>query len=484
TLGLPNNSVRILSGCGIAASIAAAFNTPLAGVIFAMEVIVKQYTLASFLPVIIAASIGALVTTTVFGPEPAFNIQIEHALTWGDVPVLIVLGLFIGAMAAGYIQMVESTITRTWSWPVWARFTAAGIATGLLGIWIPEVMGIGYDTTELIAGAQIALMGLVMIAIAKWILAGITVGLGLPVGTIAPVLMIGSAIGGIAGALMYHFQQIPVADVAFYVVLGMGAMMGATLQAPLAALTAVLELTSDTAAIMPAMFIIVIAGLASRMLFGKAGLYDAMLRANDQQMQGPSLWFNGDNIGVSSVINRQIGRLKHPCNLQSLQNTLEEKPTWLVLEDEEKNTLGVIRSNPARAALEHAYTEAFNQAYAKLQAQQEKLRAHLSSTPNTDEEMAESTENSPRGDLIPAIDTEALAAEVMQTTEIDLTQTNAFYRAADVEVGYTLTQAQQVMRTLDVEVLVARRQTRAQSARPLGVLTVPMIEQAISEREP
>lgn len=487
TLGLPNNSVRTLSGCGVAAAISAAFNTPLAGVIFALEVVIKQYTLASFLPVILASSMGALLATTVFGPEAVFNIEIHQQMSFWEVPTLLGLGLVIGAMAAGYIQIIEGTIARSWKWPVWARFTAAGVATGVVGFWVPEVLGIGYDTTDLVAAAELTLGALLVVALAKWLLASVTVGLGLPVGTIAPILMIGAMVGGTLGSLLYHLDQIPLADVAFYTVLGMGAMMGATLQAPLAALAAVLELTSDTGAILPAMITIVVSGLVSRMVFGKDALYDAMLRANDQQMPGPSLWFNGDNIGVSSIIERRVAEVTCPCNLARFEQALEDKPAWIVLRDEERNAMGVIRYAPARAA----YDQLFNQALFDAQAEAdraakedeaelpvEETAAPDDVSPETPAAHSEETDDA----ATQAADAEALAASVRENVIIDPAEISGFYRAADVEVGFTLTQAQRVMREQDVGVLVARRMLGAKQARTLGVMTAAMLEQAIVDR--
>ncbi|MBN2871891.1 MAG: chloride channel protein [Halothiobacillaceae bacterium] len=484
SLGLPNNSVRTLAGCGVAAAISAAFNTPLAGVIFALEVVIKQYTLASFLPVILASSMGALLATTVFGPETVFNIEIHHQMSVWEVPTLLGLGLVIGAMAAGYIQIVEGTIARSWKWPVWARFAAAGVATGLVGLWVPEVLGIGYDSTDLAAAAQLTLGTLLVIALTKWLLASVTVGLGLPVGTIAPVLMIGAMVGGTLGSLLYHLGQIPLADVAFYTVLGMGAMMGATLQAPLAALAAVLELTSDTGAILPAMITIVVSGLVSRMVFGKGALYDAMLRANDQQMPGPSLWFNGDNIGVSSVIERRVAEVSCPCNLGHFEQALVDKPAWIVLRDEERNTMGVIRYAPARTA----YDQLFNQALFDAQAEATRTAKEEAGETEPSVEVAqnaiqEPTDTETGADLADADEqNDALADEVRKTVRITPADLSGFYRAADVEVGYTLTQAQRVMREQDVGVLVARRMIGSKQTRSLGVMTAAMLEQAIVER--
>ncbi len=515
-LDLPNNSVRTLAGCGVAAAIAASFNTPLAAVIFALEVIVKQYTLASFIPVILASSAGALLAALFFGTNPAFDIHLTHSLALWEVPILIGLGLLVGLLATSFIQIVESTIGRTWRWPVWLRFTTGGVLVGLIALALPQVMGIGYDTITLAADAKIALGLLALIVIGKLLASGLTVGIGLPVGAIAPTLVIGAATGGTLGTLLWQYQQIPLADVAFYTVLGMGAMMGATLQAPLAALTAVLELTNDTEAILPAMITIVIASLTSRVLFGKDGIYDAILRANDMQSTAPSLWYSGDDIAIGSVIERNFREVPQHCGIEQLQGVLDEKPRWLVLRDEDRQVMGVCQAAQAQTLLEKAKDEQSKREKAKAEAEaqaaeQARLEAEAASTaeqngtnPSADETglAAEDQPERPtdRAEAEPQqgqaaastetgsdepVTTNEPGAEEEPTTEpepeiqVDLAQGGRYYPAKLTDVGVTATQALQQMKRDGVEVLVAQRVTVPPFARIHGVLTRAMLEQAI-----
>lgn len=509
SLGLPNNSIRTLAGCGVAAAIAASFNTPLAAVIFALEVIVKQYTLASFIPVILASSAGALLASLFFGSNPAFDIHLSHSLALWEVPFLIVLGLLIGLLATSFIQIVESTISRTWRWPVWLRFTTGGLLVGLLALVLPEVMGIGYDTINLAADAKIALTLLALIVVGKLVASGLTVGIGLPVGAIAPTLVVGAATGGTLGTLLWHYQQIPLSDVAFYTVLGMGAMMGATLQAPLAALTAVLELTTDTEAILPAMITIVVASLTSRVVFGKDGIYDAILRANDQQTAGPSLWYSGDDIAIGSIIERNFRELPQLCDIEELQATLAQKPRWLIIRDEHRHIIGVSQPSQAQTLLDKTLEE---------KAQEEKAREDLAQTggapTHSQEDDTKTDESESRGfdDQAAPKDQPAEPAatanesgpstaepetlevppvkenpeenppaemEPEKRFQVDLAQGGRFYSAKLVDVGVTATHALRQMKTDGVEVLVAQRVTVPPFARIHGVLTRAMLEQAI-----
>lgn len=134
-LHLPHNSTRTLVGCGAAAAIAASFNTPLAAVLFTLEVIVRQYTLASFVPVMLAASAGALLSTLVLGNNPAFAITLDHHLSWWEVPILIGLGLGLGVASAGFNSLSMQTIQRTKTWSVLQRFTVVGLLTGAIGLF-------------------------------------------------------------------------------------------------------------------------------------------------------------------------------------------------------------------------------------------------------------------------------------------------------------------------------------------------------------
>jgi len=193
-------------------------------------------------------------------------------------------------------------------------------------------------------------------------------------------------------------------------------------------------------------------------------------------------------VGVSSIIERRVAEVTCPCNLARFEQALAEKPAWLVIRDENHQALGVIRQAPARAA----FDQAFNQALFDAEAHAEQARraeeatapeaeaeapagAEAESGPETQTAEAEGAEQAAR-------EREALAQRVREETRIDPRDISGFYRAADVEVGYTLTQAQRIMRENDVEVLVARRMLGSPQARALGVMTAAMLEQAIVER--
>ena len=453
-LDLPHNSVRTLVGCGAAAAIAASFNTPLAAVIFTLELIVRQYTLATFIPIMLAASAGALFSTMFFGTNPAFDIQLMHNLALWEVPILIGMGLVIGAFAASYIHITDVSIRRTWDWPIWVRFGIIGVITGVIGLVLPQVMSISYDSVGLAASAKFALGLVALMMLAKLLLSALTFGFGLPLGPIGSTLVVGGFTGSALGMLLLNVTQIPVSDVAFYTVLGMGAMMGATLQAPLAALTAVIELTGDTGAIVPAMLTIIIASLTSRTIFHKDGIYDTVLRANAHQMRGLSLWHNANDIAISSIINRSFTETAAQCPVSYLQELKTSAPEWLVVRDDGRQPIGVISGYELNRFLATLVTH------------------------NQPEDILPEDVLSGDGQSQETSPTEVLLNEQKPTERVvDLTTELTMIPAKAVDIGLTLIEARELMRTNKVDVLIGQRTTVPPFKRTFGVLTRSSLEE-------
>jgi CIC family chloride channel protein len=265
-LHLPNNSIRTLVGCGAAAAIAASFNTPLAGVIFAMEVILMEYTITGFTPVILSAVSATIMCRLVFDTEHLFSVQAVDLESFVELPIIVLMGLFIGAIAAGFIRLTGAITKFGQKFDIWLRMTLAGVGVGLLAIISPEIMGIGYDTVDAALLGQIGIAALCLILLTKIAATALCVGFSIPAGLIGPAIFIGALAGGIVGQCVELFDS-NYSDVGLYVMLGMGAMMSATLQAPLAALLCLLELTGNQNIIFPAMLAVVSANLTARELF-------------------------------------------------------------------------------------------------------------------------------------------------------------------------------------------------------------------------
>jgi len=330
-LRLPNNSKRTLVACGVAAAIAASFNTPLAGVIFAMEVVMMEYSLVSFAPVILAAVTATTLTRAVYGSMPAFiipNMQLGSLL---ELPYVVLMGVVLGTLAALFIFLLQRFTGLVSGWPVWTRCTLAGLAVGLIAMAVPEVMGIGYGTVNQALLGNLGLFLLAGIALAKLIATAAGLGLGLPGGLIGPTLVIGAAAGGAMGIIADDWLPGDIASPAFYAMIGMGTMMGATLQAPLAALTAMLELTANPNIILPGMLALITGGLVSRELFGKESVYIELMRTRGLDYRHNPLAQTLRSIGVASIMERRLETLALEVDRETAAAALAKEPRWILV---------------------------------------------------------------------------------------------------------------------------------------------------------
>lgn len=351
-LRLPNNSLRVLVACGTAAGISASFNTPIAGVIFAMEVVMMEYTLMSFMPVILASTMGALVAQVMYGNEPAFRIPEVALGSLMNLPWIVVIGLVIGLMAGLFIHISRSQ--RLQKLPLWLRLAVVGVATGALAWWFPEIQGIGYDSVAAALNNQLTITVLLALMVAKLLMTAITVAGGVPIGIIGPVLVAGAATGALGGMLGGWLWPDKAADPGIYAMLGMAAMMGAVLQAPLAALMALLELTHTPNIMLPGMLVVVVACLTSRQLTGCEGFFISSVRYGLHPLQQP-LMQALSRVSVPAVMERQLVRTERMITPDQARRLLETNPMWLVIErsSEEKPVLALKAAELARWLLEH-----------------------------------------------------------------------------------------------------------------------------------
>jgi len=268
-----------LAACGGAAAIAAAFNTPLAGIIFVVEVLKIRYEVSRFLPVIVASVVGAVLTRVLSGHAPTFVVQPVDLRTSWELLNLVILGLVIGGLAIAFIGLSGAVAARTARWRNSRTFTLTGLAVGVLALWTPQIMGTSYDTLdELLAGKEDLALVLALVA-AKLLATAIAIGLRVPGGLIGPTLFIGGAAGSALGILFAALGPFEPASPAFYATVGMVAMMGATLRAPLAALTALLELTANPGIILPGMLAVAGAELTSRLVLDRDSVFDVLIRS-------------------------------------------------------------------------------------------------------------------------------------------------------------------------------------------------------------
>ncbi len=473
---LPNNSVRTLVACGTAAAIAGSFNTPIAGVIFAMEVVMMEYTIASFIPVILASVTSTVLTHSLLGNATAFSIPTLQLASLTEIPFIILAGLMIGCMAAAYITLVEQfSRLNQWSFPM--RGLVAGALCGICAFATPQVMGIGYDTVNSALLGNIAITTLCLLVLTKSIASAACLGLGLPLGIIGPTLFIGASFGGVLGLLGQAIAPSDVSSPGLYVMLGMAAMMGAVVQAPLAALMTVLELTANSNAILPAMLIIVVATLVTSEVFKKQSVFLTTLKTLGLEYPPSPVTMHLQRAAVASLMQRNFVRTPETITVSKAQELLERKPLWIVVEANSNEAHCLLNPSDLAAWLDELASGNEDELPGPSRGQRKRMRS-------TDEHGDESEPET----VSPAEGNNALEKADAPVTAESLEQDEALEPAlpvdiellnipgqredvANVDIRATLQEALDALNSQGVRALCVRRTSMPLIAPIMGVMT-------------
>ncbi|PWE16950.1 chloride channel protein [Marinicauda salina] len=250
-LGLPARAARIMLACGAAAAVSASFNAPVAGALFAFEVILGHYALRSIAPVAAASVTGAVLARIHFGATPAFPVPTIEPASIADFLAVVPLGLAAAGVAIPFILAANAAPrlvaeqAKKIHWPLWALPPVGGVIVGLIGAFVPEVLGVGYEATaNALAGAYGIGLLVALIAV-KLVATVITLGFRFGGGVFSPSLYLGAMVGGLFGAIVAQTLGEQASSSAFFAVVGMGAVSGAVLGAPLSTTLIVFELTAS-----------------------------------------------------------------------------------------------------------------------------------------------------------------------------------------------------------------------------------------------
>ena len=258
---MSDDRIRTLVACGAAGGIAATFNAPVAGVIFAMEVILGEFAIANFSTVVIASVTASVVARIFMGDVPAFAVP-EYTLRdpW-ELLLYILLGVLAAFVGVGFVRLLYllEDVFDGWNFPEYLKPVAGGLGVGAVGLVAPEVFGVGYDAIERVLHNQFVLSGVLILLVAKIIATSLTLGSGGSGGVFAPSLFMGAMLGGAFGDLAHRWLPNITAQAGAYALVGMAAVFAAAARAPLSAVIILFEMTGDYRIILPLMLSTVIA---------------------------------------------------------------------------------------------------------------------------------------------------------------------------------------------------------------------------------
>ncbi len=245
-LGLIGRSKRILLACGVASAVSASFNAPIAGVLFAHEVILGHYAASAFVPIVIASVSGAIISRLYFGEAAAFIIPDYQITSYWEFPAFAILGI-IAALVAITLQtslIASDWIARNITMPLWLRPVLGGFIIGAIGVFFPEILGVGYEATNLALHGHLSLTTLLTLLIFKMIATAITFASRFGGGVFSPALYLGAMSGGAFGLIAANISPDLASSGGVYAILGMGAVASSVIGAPISTVLIVFELTS------------------------------------------------------------------------------------------------------------------------------------------------------------------------------------------------------------------------------------------------
>lgn len=240
---------RVMLACGVASAVSASFNAPIAGVLFAHEVVLGHYALSAIVPISISAVAGTLIARLWFGDVAAFVIPAHQITSYWEFPAFALLGVTCAAVAVIFQFCLIGTdwVARHITMPIWLRPVIGGAAVGTIAIAYPEVLGVGYETTDAALRNNLPLAVMLTLLIAKTAATAITLASRFGGGIFSPALYLGAMTGGAFGLIAAKAFPHLASSEGLYAILGMGAVAAAVLGAPFSTTVIVFELTGGYA---------------------------------------------------------------------------------------------------------------------------------------------------------------------------------------------------------------------------------------------
>lgn len=288
---LAGENTRLLVACGAAGGIGATFNAPIAGVFFALELILRNFETRSFGLVVLSSVVATAVGRIAFGSEAFLALPAFHVVSGVEYPLYALLGVLAALVGIAFIRVLyggEDLADRFWRGPAWLRPAAGGVLLGVLLLVLPQMYGVGYPVLEGAIHGQYVFGLLLAFLLGKILATSLTLAIGGSGGVFAPSLFMGAMLGSAFGAGAHDILPAATASAGAYGLVGMAAVFAAAGRAPITAVLIVFELTDDYSIILPLMLAVVVATGLSRIL-SEDSIYTLKLRRRGIDIERPAL---------------------------------------------------------------------------------------------------------------------------------------------------------------------------------------------------
>ena len=335
---------KTMVGCGAAAGIAATFNAPIAGVLFALEILLGDFGIASFSPVVLSSVTATTISRHYFGDFPAFTIPAYHLKTLWEFAIYPFLGLFAGLIALLFIVTLYKTedLFDAIALPQWVKPAIGGLLLGVILIKFPHVFGVGYAAINEALFNQLSGIFLISLVFLKIAATSITLGSGGSGGIFAPSLFIGAMAGGFFGWIANILFPSLTASPAAYALVGMGAVVAGTTHAPITAIIIIFELSGNYKIILPMMITCILSTMLASSL-KKGSIYTIKLLRRGVDISGGMEQNILRSMEVGQFMLKDPSTVPEGMRLLDLIRTFKtEDVSYLHVVDRNKNLTGII----------------------------------------------------------------------------------------------------------------------------------------------
>lgn len=351
---MSDQRIKVLVGCGAAAGISAVFNAPIAGVFFALEIILGDFAIHTFGPVVLSSVIASVVTHTFLGNYPAFSVPHYELVSVAEIGMYLILGGLCGLFSVLYIVTLyktEDIFEGRIKIPGYLKPALGGFLLGIIGIFFPQVFKDGYEFIKQALYAEMALWIMFVLIFLKILATSFTLGSGNSGGIFAPSLFIGAMAGGSFGKLMHWLFPAVTASSGAYALVGMGAVVAGATHAPITAMVIIFEMTGDYRIILPLMLACAFSALLTRRLKPES-IYTLKLIRRGVTLKGGRDMEVLSSIHVKEIMNRHYQTIPQHTTLGAIWRLVEDsREDCFPVTDENGRFLGMITLQDLRTII-------------------------------------------------------------------------------------------------------------------------------------
>ena len=344
----PPYRLRLLVACGAAAGLAAGCNAPIAGAVFAAQIVLGNFSMNMFAPLVVSSVVAAILSRGLFGLR-----QMYHAATatydftrLSELPWFVLLGILSGVLGALFLKAMRAGQNQMnrWPMPIYVRLALAGLVVGAIGIYYPEVWGNGYSTTNHLLGeTRPQIEFLFWLLAAKLFATTITISAGTVGGVFTPTLFLGASLGSLFGWLIHESQMGTSLPTGAFALVGMGSLLAATTHSPLLAILMIFELSLNYSVMPPLMLACVVSTLIARKLYPDS-IYTEPLRRKGVELERESASIGAaTELTVADVMQPPIPPVRESTRIAEIaERFLTSTNNFLPVVDVKDRLVGII----------------------------------------------------------------------------------------------------------------------------------------------